>query len=464
MKRLAASATDSPAPLERLRDAVGSVTRDDRRWLSAAAVVLITLGAVRRFRLIPHLHDWKERLGEAFNVARAFAETGTLADAFGRGEGPTAHLMPLQPLLAGTVYRVFGVLSPASDLILTGIATGFVLTAFWMLYRAFGELDAPPAGRLLALALLCLAPANTDLEVIWFRVWDGGMAIAAGALLLLTVLRADRAKRVSTGWFVALAGVAAVTFFISPPLGVAGYLCCVLLVVRRVEVRRWPAAAAIALAVLVVVLAPWTIRNAVVMGSPVVLRDNFGLELAQGNDPSLVDSRDSDGGAARVHLAIHPYVSRRAYAEMIAMGGEVAYSNVLKTRATTWIAAHPGDFARLTAHHLRQMLFPPPTMFGLFPGIDMKAVEVRLAIHWFVSLFGLAGIGYALAALDRRYRYAAIMGLVPMIPYLVVEPILRYRYLVFGVLTFFACDLLVRIAGSVIPAAAAQGRRAPPAA
>ncbi|QYE34222.1 hypothetical protein KZX46_15755 [Polymorphobacter sp. PAMC 29334] len=438
----------------------------DSRAVSLAAAGIMASGIAWRYWMIPRLHDSQYKLGEAFNVARSFAQHWTIADAFRIGQGPTSHLMPLPGVIAGTVYRWLGIFTPSSNLALTTIAMAFVFAGFWLLFISFRELGAPASGRLLALALLCWSPVNVLIEVIWFRVWDGGMAVAVGMAMLYAVLRVDRVERIGWRAVAGLSLLAAATLFVSPPFGVAGYLCALLLMVRRLPPRRWLATTAIASAAMVVVLAPWTIRNAVVMGSPIVLRDNFGLEFAQANDASLLSNADGDGGFHVRHLLIHPYPGASGYTAMVAAGGEIAYSQKLQHSALAWVETNPGGFVTLTLRHLGQILFPPYWMFPDFP--NMGSIAERLAIHWFVTAEGLAGIGYALWRLDRRYRYAAIMTLVPILPYLIVQPILRYRYLIFGLLTFFAFDLIARVVARIASgfslASAAEARTAPPAA
>ncbi|MGI4880650.1 MAG: hypothetical protein ACRYG4_24560 [Janthinobacterium lividum] len=438
----------------------------DSRGVSLAAAGIMASGIAWRYWMIPRLQDPQLKLGEAFNVARSFAQHGTIADAFQVGQGPTAHLMPLPGVIAGTIYRWLGIFTPSSNLALTTVALAFVFTGFWLLFVSFRELGAPASGRLLALVLLCWSPANVLVEVIWFRVWDGAMAVAIGTAMLYAVLRLDRAARIGWREITGLSLLAAATLFVSPPFGAAGYLCAALLMIRRLPLRRWPATAAIALAAMVVVLAPWTIRNALVMGSPIVLRDNFGLEFAQGNGPSLLTNTDGDGGFHARHGLIHPLNGGTGYAAMIAAGGEIAYSQKLERSALAWVAANPGGFVTLTLRHLGQILFPPWWMFPNFP--NMWPAADRLAIHWFVSAEGLAGIGYALWRLGARYRYAAIMTLVPILPYLIVQPVMRYRYLVLGLLTFFAFDLLARLVARLASgfslASTTEARTAPPAA
>jgi hypothetical protein len=438
----------------------------DSRAVNAAAAAIMASGVAWRYWLMARLPDAREKLGEAFNVARSMALHGTFADAYRVGQGPTAHLMPLPSVIAGSVYRTLGIFTPASNLALTTIALAFVFTAFWLLFASFREVGSPAAGRLVALALLCWTPVNVLIEVVWFRVWEGGIAVALAALLLWLVLRIDLAARIETRAVVGLSLLAAITLFVSPTVGLAGYLCAAALMVQRLPPRRWLATAAIATAVLVAVLAPWTIRNTIVMGHPIVLRDDFGVELGMGNAASLVASSDADGGYNARHRAIQPYAGPEPYAAMVAAGGETAYFAGLERTTLAWIAGHPGDFVTLTLRHLRQMLFPDAWMFPSAPALG--PIATRLAIHWFVSAYGLLGIGYALVRLGRRYRYAAIMTLVPIMPYLIVQPTLRYRYVIFGLLTFFAFDLIARLATRLIAgfslAGAVPARTAPPAA
>lgn len=440
----------------------GAAPVGDRRWVTTTAAAIIASGVAWRYWMLTRLPDTREKLGEAYNVARSFAEHGSFADSFHVGQGPTAHLMPVPTVIAGSVYRALGIFTPASNFALTTIALGFVITAFWLLFVAFREVGSPAAGRLLALALLCWTPVNVLIEVVWFRVWEGGIAVALAAGLLYLTLRIDRAERIGTGAIVGLSLLAAVTLFVSPPFGVAAYLCAAKLMTHRLPPRRWLATTGIAVAAMVAVLAPWTIRNAVVMGAPIVLRDNFGMEIAMANAPVLVGNPSADGGYTARHRAIHPYAGPEGYAAMVASGGEVAYFARLQRETIAWVVANPRDFIGLTLRHLRQILFPDVWMFPDAPALG--PTPVRLALHWFVSAYGLVGIGFALVRLGRRYRYAAIMTLVPIVPYLIVQPTLRYRYLIFGLLTFFAFDVLSRLAARIILAGAGRARIAPPAA
>ncbi len=440
------------------REARPSSQTGDSRLVNGTAIAIIATGAIYRALLLPKLPNQQGVLGEAFNVARAFASTGRIADAYHIGQGPTAHLIPISPIIAGTVYRWLGVSTPASDAVLTTLALAFVVMSFALLFAGFREVGSPAVGRLLALALLCLTPSNFLIELIWFRVWDGGLSVALAAALLYALLRADKAAHVDASAVANIATLAAFTFFVSPPFGVAGYCCSALLMWKRVPRRHWPRTVLLSSGVLLIILAPWTIRNLIVMGEPIVLRDNFGLEFAMANDPSLITSTDVDHGFERLHRAIHPYKGPEGYAAMRAAGGEVTYSKLLGARAIAWVASHPQNFVTLVIRHLGQLLFPSPWMFSPFPALG--PLLQQFLIQWLVSAVGLVAIGYALIALDRRYRYIAIMTLVPALPYLIVQPTLRYRYLIFGLLVFWAFDLIARMVSGVYAIACAGTARA----
>src|SRR6185312_7250821 len=78
----------------------------------------------------------------------------------------------------------------------------------------------------------------------------------------------------------ALSLFVAIIFFVSPPMGLAAY--CILFVsfIMHVAPSRWPSTVLIVVLTLTAVVTPWTIRNYIVMGEPIVLRSNLGLELS----------------------------------------------------------------------------------------------------------------------------------------------------------------------------------------
>jgi hypothetical protein len=386
--------------------------------------------------------------GEAFETAIAFARTGTFSDAFQPGQGPTAHLTPLPPLIAGAVYSTFGVKSFASELLLMLWSLGLTAISSWFFFRAFETAGTSRPALLLGLAAFWLLPMNFHLEVVMFRVWEGTLATALAAVFLYRVVRADQERRPGPGEIALLSLLAALLFLVNPPLGLAGYAAAFLLMIRTQPPERWIGVVATATISLAIVLAPWAIRNVMVMESFIPLRSNLGLELAVANHPAAARGGDD----RQIFLArmreVHPHTSREAYQRLELAGGEVGYAEKLGRETRNWIADHPVDFARLSAKHVVQFFFPP-MWFYFINDNSSQAVKARQAIMWALSLLGLAGVALVIVQRRREFDYLVIMALVPVLPYAITQPILRYRYLTYATMMFFAAIVLVALLRTV---------------
>lgn len=435
-----------------------------RRGLEAAyrsprlLLFVIALGIVLRLVWLARRGMIESAMGEAFNTAVAFAETGTLSDAFQQGQGPTAHLTPLPSLIAGTVYRALGVGSFPAELTLLTWTLGLAVIASLFFFRAFEAAGTSRPALLLGLGGFWLLPINFHLEVVMFRIWEGTLATALAAVFIYGVLRADREREVGWGKVALLSLLAAVLFLVSPPLGLAGYAAALLLTVRTQPVRRWAGVGATAAIALAIVLTPWAIRNHNVMGSFIPLRSNLGLELAVANHPAAARGGDDRQIFLRRMEEVHPYTSRSAYERFKQAGGEVAYAEKLGREAKGWMADHPLDVARLSAKHVIQFFFPP-RWFYFINDSSSQAVALRQAILWALSFFGLAGVALVLAQRRRRFDYLVIMVLVPVLPYAVTQPILRYRYITYAPMMFFASIAALAALGAI--GGMTQRRRAP---
>lgn len=415
------------------------------RYKAVLLALLVLAGIAVRMLWLTTTSTGLFNIGEAQNVAVAFSQTGTISDAFRPGQGPTAHMMPIMPIIAGTVYRAFGTESSISNGILTAVSLLLVFGGYLLLFRAFGRLGTPIASRMLGFAILALFPLNVSLETVGFRVWEGGLAVFMSALCLDQLLRLDGAEKVSTFDIAAMGLLAAACLFVSPPVGVAAYFGGGFLMIRRIERRRWPTVIGIVAVAATIVLSPWLIRNMAVMDSPILLRDNFGLELAQANHAAAVNSADPRETFIDRHREIHPFGdnSDAAYRAMQAAGGEAAYAEKLGAEAKRWIQAHPEDFAQLSLRHLREMLFPPEWLWNQF-GTSSNSVTLKLGANWTLSLLALTGIAVGLRQVGARFGYVAMFALLPLLPYVVVQPTLRYRYLVFALFVFISADVAHR--------------------
>lgn len=423
------------------------------------ALAILLLGAVERIVWLA-LRGLGSGSGEAENTAIAFATQGALANPFGRGSGLSAHINPVMPIFAGTVYRLFGVRSVPAEAILAGSSILVALAGAFMIYRTFRLLGRPVESGLLALALFAWLPLNLELEAKALRVWESGLAVLLGASVLYLAAATD--LRVRVGWrnWALLSLLAALTIFISPAMGVATAGILGLLLLRTVRPAQWPAHAAVSALILAAVLAPWTIRNYEAFGRFIPIRSNAGLELAIGNHPAAVHPRDE----AAVFLArldeIHPYQSQRAFEKMRAAGDERIYADQMGAEANAWILANPGDFAALCVKHLGEFFFPPAWLWRVYEN-SSQGVLAKQVLIWTLAALGLAGAFCAAVVWGARFRYVAIFALAPALPYIVVQPILRYRYLVFATLLFLAVEFVRWLAALALGRGVAQVKQAP---
>ena len=163
----------------------------------------------------------------------------------------------------------------------------------------------------------------------------------------------------------------------------------------------------VALLVALVMVGPWFVRNRMVFGHWVPIRDNLGLELHVAywdkSAPSLKENL-----IIRSHFKVHPHVNA-SEAMKVREYNEVEYNNVQMAAAKEWISQHPGSFLQLTWKHFE--------LFWLFGIRSISLLPFSLLGLWWVwkhdkpSSFLLAAIFvvhpliYYFVQFDPRYRH-----------------------------------------------------------
>jgi hypothetical protein len=378
-------------------------------------------------------------LGEASHVALAVARGDGVADAFYTGQGPTAHLLPTSAAIAGGLYRLFGYPSEAANLAVALWGLVQSLAALGMLYAVGRAAGMRPGVARAGLLVLAISPAMLAQEAADFRVWEGALALCLACANLLMLLAWERDDRFGVRQMALAAGTTALTFFVSPPAGIGIAACWGLFARRHLTPGRLALFALGGALATALFLAPWTVRNAEAFGRFVPLRSNFGLELALANHEAALAGSPRDAiFNARID-AIHPFNSPAAAAR-VRRRGEIAYATSLGEEAKRWIVAHPGDFSRLTLRHYRQFYLPDE--WQMRATVWRNATWLRLVPIWIATILGLVSL--ALGIWRRRPADAYLLAyvLVAGLPYAVVQPVPRYSYLVYGVLTMAAVRLL----------------------
>jgi hypothetical protein len=388
-----------------------------------------------------------DAVGEAQSIAIAFAQTGAIANASGRGSGLTAHLNPVPEIFAGSIYRIFGIESTTSKTILAGCAIVIAMASGYALFRAFALLGVPLACRIAALVIYALLPMNFKLETRHFRIWEGGITVLLAALLLVGTLACENASTIGWRQWAGLSVIASLILFFNPAMGLAAFAMLGILLLRQLPVRRWPPFVAVSALTLVLVLAPWTIRNYEAFGSFIPLRSSAGLNLALGYYPGAVDAADGRKAYVERLDEISPFASQQAFNRMLTYGNEVVYYRALGSEAREWIVENPGSFLRLSIRHITQFYFPPRWFW-----IDDEASSSRVAgmqpIFWIISALGLSGAIAGLLFWRGGWFYVSAFALAPSLTYAVAggfgASVLRYHYLVHGILIFLAVETVRR--------------------
>jgi hypothetical protein len=417
-------------------------TLTDRRLFLRHAAGLLVLGAVLRFAYLSYA-GFTIRASEAFSVAAAFAARGELADAWGPDTGLTAHLSPGMPLLVGEVYRWLGVGTPAAEFLLACISLAFITVTILALDAAFERLGAAPLARFGAIALLCLLPLNIFLEMRKFRHWEGALAAAGIAVCLARSLKMDGDQR-RPSWLNlgVLAFGASVLSLFSEAAALACFGIIGWLALRRRGWLGFIATTAVSAALISALSYPWAVRNEAAFGEKVWTRTAFGFNFAVGFHDKAISPADPLKVYSDRMVEVSPSSSPSALAALQSAGGEVAYGRLWTARTEAWVGQHPLAALKIAARHIWEFYMQPRWMW--WP--DKGPVAIRVALLQTFTVLGFAGLATGLACRDWRYIYVAAALVLPMFPYVLGQPLGRYRYPVDGLLVFLAADLISRAA------------------
>ncbi|MDB5499249.1 MAG: hypothetical protein JWP28_3280 [Phenylobacterium sp.] len=413
----------------------------------AAIISLLLVGLVERIAWLSQQGRLKPFVCEMQQVAVSFAKTGVLGDAYFVGQGPTAHVGPVMPIIGGFIYRIFGVGTLTSEILLLALALTFFGTALIAFYAAFRRLGLAIEWRLIALAAALILPLHFKFEVQSLRIWEGALAVALLACNLLLVLRLDARPCLYARDYVAPAVLGGLLALVNPPAALGAYAALGILTLKRVAVRHWVGVGFVMAVGLAVFIAPWAIRNERAFGRPILTRSNFPLEHAIAFHPDAVSP--SDPRAVYVHRlrAIHPYSGEPVSAarDELARVGELAYMDRLRAETTAWERAHPGDVVRIAARHLLEFWLPPKWWWRIYND-QTPMVVPRLILTWTTALAALGALVWGLVRAPLGPRlYVACTLIIPSLPYALVQPVQRYRYLVVVLTFFLAAEFASRI-------------------
>src|SRR5579862_7813826 len=346
---------------------------------------------------------------EMERVSRCWAEAGEFCNPYATPTGPTAHVAPVYPVILGSLYRIFGAYSPHAMLAQAILSWTLCALRCALLLPLAVALRLPRNIGMIAaiLSIFFISAFHTELR----GAWDAPLIALCmmGLVWFASGFSGASSFNLAAAPFRGLAiGLA---LLINPALlpVIAGY-CLLAAYAYWPGLRRYAAWLLLVAAGTLVVLTPWALRNLRALGSPILFRSNFGLELALSFS---VDGAASvlDPEGLRNDPAIDAGLSNQV-AEM----GEVAFNRQQKKEAWDRIRNDPQKAAHIVAAHIVYFWFPPASnrIFRLLLAGLTVAAFLGMAILWrqsvkaailILAIWVTFPLIYYIAAWSSRYRY-----------------------------------------------------------
>jgi len=407
------------------------------RLVRAAGRVLNSPVAVFSLALIARLRVLSELLpAHASHGFYQYNEPSHIAWALASGFGfsapwpntpiaPTAQQPPIYPLLLAGIFKLAGAYSYLSLWIALGLnALLSAVTAVLILRigrREFGKLTGILAAWIWSCWLYEAAVA--------IRLWESTLAallLMIGLLMLPKLAESLSPQR----WllFGALVAVAALTN--TTLLSIVPFFWLWLWLGYRRRGRSCTRMLFASLAICVLVLLPWTIRNYLAFHRLFPVRDNFGLELWVG-----VELGSGKPGAAitRLFPRDFPLSDPTEYNRL----GELAFMESRSRLAMQYIRENPREYLRLVAIRCFRFWSEPP------------------GTPW-MMISALAWLGALLAMLRKRLDalpYLVVLVSFPLV-YYITHTFPTYRHPIEPVMLLLAAYSVVSVGRMVVEKAA----------
>jgi 4-amino-4-deoxy-L-arabinose transferase and related glycosyltransferases of PMT family len=265
-------------------------------------------------------------------VARSIAQGHGFSSPFWPSTGATALVPPIFPYFVAAIFRIFGVYTSASAIVILSMNSLFSALTCIPLYFSTRYALGDRAAIVAATAWVVYPFA------IYFsaaRVWDYALTGLLFTTCFYLAQRLHRQRRM-LGWlsFGLFYGITA----LSNPSVLSMFpiflILSALILHRRKE--KWLGRSLVAILGLIAILTPWTVRNYRTLHVIAPVRDNFWLETWAGNDGRTFESNDR-----WAHPASNPAEMQHFQAL-----GEAGYLAEKHTLAVNFIEQHPAFFLK----------------------------------------------------------------------------------------------------------------------
>ena len=379
--------------------------------LLALALRLIVMAFLYPEQLDPTLDHW--RFGyETGRVARSIVQGQGVANPLYTDTGPTAFMTPIYASIVALVFRVFGIYTKTSALVILSLnALTSALTCvpiFFFARKSFGDRVALWSGWAWAAFPYAI---YFPVERIW-STWLSTLLLSLLFLFVLHLQDSDRVwKWVAYGLLWGLAGLTEpIVLSVLPFLSL--WACHHL----RRRGKRWFVPVMTSGLAFIIVVAPWFIRNYRLFHQFIPFRDTMGLEWIIGNSGDSFHWRPYEVG---------PWHNEAEWDKFKRIG-ELNYMAEKKRQAFDFISGHPGWFARQT---VRRILY----LWTGYWSLDSRYLEQEpldppnIFFCSALTVLALLGMWRALRKdFSAALPYALVLFVFPLV-YYVTHPEVYYR-------------------------------------
>jgi Dolichyl-phosphate-mannose-protein mannosyltransferase len=351
---------------------------------------------------------------ETGNIAYALADGRGFSSAFRTNSGPTAWLTPVYPLMVAGIFRIYGAFTAKSFFAVIFLNSFFSAAACVPIFYAGRKIGGIVLASLAAW-LWAVFPNAVIMPFEW--VWDTTLS----ALLCATILWATLALFESTkrrDWI--LYGLLwGFTLMTNPALGtlLPFFLAWAAFRARKENRLRWTHPL-LAIAVVILCCAPWTVRNYRVFHRFVPLRSNLPFELWLGNndifDPHAINGRK----------VITRFEEERRYTQL----GEIAYMQEKWNKAIPFIRTHPGLVTQPFARKIVATWLATENPLHDFLTTGSLFIRMLFVTNFLALLGAIAGAVILLAKCNSNWFPVVVTPVVYPLLYYVTHTSLRYRH------------------------------------
>ncbi len=396
-----------------LRDTILRLARSPWGMAAVGLVIrLIVLGFLFQLQLDPARDHFAFGF-ETGRIARSIVTGQGFSSPYTEPTGPTALVAPVYPYLLAGVFKLFGIYSTASAIViltLNDICSALTcLPIFLIARKVFGLRIAVWAGWTWA-----LFPYAIGLSNLW--IWETSLtALLLTSLILATLCLEQNRRLVPWLGFGLLWGVAALT---SPSvLSTLPFLGAWLWFRhRRLRTNCFGPMLASALVFLACV-SIWLVRDYRTFGKFIFLRSNFALEFRVGNN--------DDASTPESETLLPP--DNPMEMQKLRRMGEMAYMAEKREEVKAFLRQHPGRFVGLT---LRRILYVWTGVWGLHPSwkLDQETGVPNILFCSVLSFLVFLGLRRAFQnGLPYWIPFAIVLLCFPLV-YYVTHADVRYRH------------------------------------